>query len=336
MSNNTRENNYDLLRVFAACSVILLHVNAFYFIDVAETPSFSMQYVAGSLINIITRFSVPSFFMLSGAFVLSKEKNKDPIYFYHHSLYKLFLPLVIITAIVAAKDIIIDSTSVKTALIAIAQGSYNNSWFMCVLAGLYLATPFIITLRNSINGKWFDIISVVILFWGMISQITSSYHVAYTLGNISSYLGYFLIGNVIYEKSKMNTSRVNNIMIVLAGALAITIAFIARFQGVKTFLFATHTSFFSPAIIIFSLCVFWLVSGIKVKKDYSKLGRLTFYVYLFHRTVYLALTNLNVVERFPFLSKVAIITVVTTIISYIISWIFYMLYDELFLKKVKQ
>ena len=87
-----RYNSYDLLRIFSAISVIIIHVNAHFFGSRAGAPSSSLYYVAESLLNIVTRFSVPAFIMISGAFILGNPANRDYIYFYKKSSYKIFLP----------------------------------------------------------------------------------------------------------------------------------------------------------------------------------------------------------------------------------------------------
>ena len=85
-----RENNYDLLRIISTFAVILIHVNAFYISKMTDYAS--NLYWIGSAINIVTRFSVPCFVMLSGAFLLSNPKNKDYKTFYKKTFSKIFLP----------------------------------------------------------------------------------------------------------------------------------------------------------------------------------------------------------------------------------------------------
>lgn len=81
-----RQGNYDLLRIISTIAVVLIHVNA----TVADSNNISLVgFNICSLINIITRFSVPCFVMLSGAFILNNEKNADYKHFYAKSFYKI-------------------------------------------------------------------------------------------------------------------------------------------------------------------------------------------------------------------------------------------------------
>lgn len=81
-----RQSNFDLLRIISTFAVVLIHVNA----NVADSNNISLVgFNFCSLINIITRFSVPCFVMLSGAFILNNEKNADYKHFYAKSFYKI-------------------------------------------------------------------------------------------------------------------------------------------------------------------------------------------------------------------------------------------------------
>ena len=79
-----RQSNFDLLRIISTFAVVLIHVNA----TVANSNNISLVgFNICSLINIITRFSVPCFVMLSGAFILNNEKNADYINTFMQNLF---------------------------------------------------------------------------------------------------------------------------------------------------------------------------------------------------------------------------------------------------------
>ena len=86
-----RHNNYDLLRIIACIAVIILHVSAIYI--GAYTTKNELTYkidlthiFEATTLNVLTRFAVPIFVMLTGAFSLSNPKNKD-----YKKFYKKFL-----------------------------------------------------------------------------------------------------------------------------------------------------------------------------------------------------------------------------------------------------
>lgn len=89
-----RENQYDLLRIIATIAVILIHVNYIFFQYHWMSPSLdSINYVVESFLNVVTRFSVPCFVLLSGAFILRDGRNRSFRTFYRKAGYKIFLPL---------------------------------------------------------------------------------------------------------------------------------------------------------------------------------------------------------------------------------------------------
>lgn len=94
MSTVKREYNYDLLRILSTVAVVLIHVNAHYFNGTMNTGS--PINLIENFINIITRFSVPCFVMISGAFLLHNEKNMDYKKFYSKTFYKTVIPFIII------------------------------------------------------------------------------------------------------------------------------------------------------------------------------------------------------------------------------------------------
>lgn len=83
-SVSTRQNNFDLLRIIATFAVILIHVNVY----ISGLNNISLvDYNTQSFINVITRFSVPCFVMMSGAFILSNRDNAEYKKFYAKSFY---------------------------------------------------------------------------------------------------------------------------------------------------------------------------------------------------------------------------------------------------------
>ncbi len=209
ISNKKRENGLDLLRIISAVAVVLIHVNAFYFVDHVKNNDSqnSLIYIVESILNIVTRFSVPCFVMISGAFNLNNDKNSDWRSFYCKSFYKTFLPVIFVAVLLMIFDIachlLIGGTSLIKIFVGIAVGNFYNLWFMYMLLGLYLITPFVIKLKQNISNNEFKMISIVLCIWACISQATSSQKTAYSIGIVFAYLGYYMLGSVLMtEKSK--------------------------------------------------------------------------------------------------------------------------------------
>lgn len=67
-----RITKYDILRVIACFSIVLLHVSASYW---SVVYVHSKEFLIMTIYNSLTRFAVPVFFMLSGLFLVSPQKE---------------------------------------------------------------------------------------------------------------------------------------------------------------------------------------------------------------------------------------------------------------------
>lgn len=325
-----RYNNYDLLRILATIAVIVIHVNYRYFAYRAYTPSMDKYYIIESLFNMVSRFSVPIFVMLSGAFLLHKESNGDAKAFYKKSCKKLLVP----TLIVMAVFLLIDEISAMqvgegymSSIRSILEGSFYNLWFMYMLFGLYLLTPFIVKLKNVISARTFQRMTYVLLVWAVISQATTTYQTPYSLGVIGAYLSYFMMGNVIFEKTKDGCKRPAWLYF-LGAAVVFAVTFVIRYEGYDRYLFDAYTNFFSLMIMIASILIFYGFSGIHIKRDFSKLASLMFYVYLFHTIIYMHVFDITNVLFLNEIFAIGEVTLLTFIIGTILGYVYDKVYNK--------
>lgn len=94
-----RENNYDLLRIIAAIAVIVLHVSGSYYTAVVSDGWFGVCYTDNVFVtcvfNRLSRFAVPCFIMISGAFALDNSENTNFKYYYRKIFKSLGIPTII-------------------------------------------------------------------------------------------------------------------------------------------------------------------------------------------------------------------------------------------------
>lgn len=67
-----RISKYDVLRVVASFSIVLLHVSASYW---SVVDIHGKEFLVMTIYNSMTRFAVPVFFMLSGLFFVSPRRE---------------------------------------------------------------------------------------------------------------------------------------------------------------------------------------------------------------------------------------------------------------------
>lgn len=102
MKENTKENrnrNYDFVRVICTIAVILIHVSSSYknaYLDADELGRLYKDNLLSTCIyNLLPRFAVPCFVMLSGAFTLADNRNLDYKSFYLKKMKKIGIPTLI-------------------------------------------------------------------------------------------------------------------------------------------------------------------------------------------------------------------------------------------------
>ena len=196
-----------------------------------------------------------------------------------------------------------------------------------MLVGLYFLVPIIIRIKKSISNRSYIIGSFVWLFVAMISQLTSTYSVSWAFGIIFSFVGYFLVGNVIYEN--MSRIKFKGLYFIFA-IISYVLLFVYRgITGFLRFSIDAYSNWFSPLIIIASICVFIAFSGIKIKINLGKLSGYTYVIYLLHTNVYIVLYVLTR-RMFPSLIEHYILClIVIAMLTFIISCIGAMIYDLL-------
>lgn len=329
MNKVERNNSYDLLRLLSCVAVILLHVNFLYFGDKALAPSNSYLWIIESIINIITRFCVPCFVMISGAFLLSDERNMNIIYFYKKQLMKVLLPTIIIGFAILVCSII-NTRDIIGNITQIVDGTFYNYWYIYMTIGLYLLTPFIIRIKKALTKRQYEIMALFLMLWSIISQATTTYRFPYSIGVVVAFSSYFIIGNIVYENYK--DKKINIKLLAVIGLASFASCFIWRFIGHnnRMFVYEAYSNFFSPFIVIASICLFVIFTNIEINSNYSKYSKYTLYMYLFHTFVYQYLfriieQNMKINE----LLKIIILFVGTVIISYLLSLVFDKLYSKL-------
>lgn len=285
-----RQNNYDLLRLLSTFAVILIHVNA----TIANQNNMSLIGLNFySFVNVITRFSVPSFVMLSGAFILNNERNTDYKYFYLKSFYKIGIPFIIfsiVCVLFSELSSISSGNEFFAPIESLLRGDIDNYWFMFMLVGIYFLAPIIIRVKKSVSNKCFCVGSFIWLAFAIISQSTSTYGVSYSFGVVFSFLGFFLVGNVIYENIAGKRSPVKYIILSLICFFGVFILRVAT--KYSYFTVNPFSSWFSPLILIGSILLFIGFSNINIKINLRKFSSYTYLIYLFHTKIYLLLIKI--------------------------------------------
>lgn len=335
-----RNGSHDLLRILAAFSVVLIHVNATFFVKHfnGERETTAFIYHIEELINLLTRFSVPCFVMLSGAYNLN-SKNRNYKDYYIKIWRKTVLPfLVIAVGIFFLVEVAVVCGFLYPdpiePVLRFIKGELMNWWFMYMIIGLYILTPVIVHYKESVSVVTYQTVAYVWLVFSVISQSTSTYKVAYSFGTICSYIGYYMVGNAIHER-KQKAKRPYFFLIAALCICGITYYLRDYFQ-IRLYTLDAYASFFSPGVVVMSILVFLFFDSITIKLNLVGVAGLTYYVYLFHTIIYIlifaVLGSKCIINE---LVTIVVVTCLTFVLSFIAAGVFQKVW-AVFIKRLRK
>ncbi len=129
----------DVLRIVACFAVVCIHVisRAWYTTNVN-----SEQWAYLNAFDSALRWCVPVFVMISGALFLRDGKSESFFTIMRKRVLKVFLAFCLASTLYAAWDVILGKVSGMQALLLDIVSGRNHLWFLYMLVGLYLVTPF--------------------------------------------------------------------------------------------------------------------------------------------------------------------------------------------------
>jgi len=334
-----REKIFDVLRVISIFLVIVIHISNFY-MRRYNLISFDNYLIAG-IFNTISRVSVPIFFMISGSLILDKDydfiKYKDRLIKFIKILIFWSLIYILWDKFYMNKDINI----INSIISIIFTPSKAHLWFMYAIIGVYFVIPFVRILVKNMNEKEENLfIKLYIFFTGFIyifRLIISIFNIKTTvlypvpIFQATYYLGYFIIGYIIYKRLSLNDYKKYNIKLLLVYIISTLITF------VSTILLSIHNSSYFENLFAYR-SLFMMLSSISIfmlfiinkEKILSKLNeniilnlsKYSFGIYLIHVIVFNFITeNINIIN-YSSLLFIPLISLVIYIISYILVIIF--------------
>lgn len=324
-----KDKTLDFLRVMSMFLVIVIHMANCYCRSYIEISSFS--YGIACFFNIISRVSVPIFFMISGALLIPKTITKEKYIF---RIKRIFIVLLLWTVVYAIFEYFYLGMSTNYINLLV-EPQRTHLWFLYAIIALYVALPFIRKLalnltkneENLFIGLWL----LIAVFKGIISIFNLS--VVYDTPIVSGtyYLGYFLIGHIIYKRVKENRESFKKYNLGLSITFCVTnliILITTLIVSNKLGDFYNSLFTYSGALIMISsisIFILLLVNVTNPPKFILYFAPFSFGVYLVHGIFLEILKNTVMLSNISSLIAIPLFAIILFLVSYVVVY---------FLKKI--
>lgn len=192
-----RHDYMDWMRVFAIFSVVGIHEAA----QLVSSMDIGHQiWWFANLVDSALRNSVPLFFMMSGALLLTRKQEEPLIPFFKKRVSKVAIPLLAwsIIFIVYRKFMWFEEHTWKQLIkMVLTDSVFFHLWFLYVILGLYLMTPF---LRQIVKASSKQMLQYFIATWFVMSSLFPfvpkffDFSIKLSAGLFTTYIGYFILG----------------------------------------------------------------------------------------------------------------------------------------------
>ena len=294
----------DILRIFSMISVVFLHTAAGTLRGNIASPLWHFANVLTSIMG----SSVPIFFMISGAMLLSSEKTISINYTFKKRLPKVFFPFVSWSLVAVFyynlmsyfttgnfywADVVFKLKNI------LSQPTTVHLWFMYVLIPLYILSPILKRLVDSLSD---NLLRYLIILWFIFSSLfptlatllPKSFQFLFTLNSqynlnfMTGYLGYFIMGYVLFRYDKTISKFLLTLILIVDTALISIGTWYKTIEAEQySEVFKSYSKIFT---LILSITLFLLLKEIFKNRSFSSftsglinlLSSASFGIYLIH------------------------------------------------------
>ena len=282
----------EYLRVFCAITVIIDHIciSAIHNFDSLATNYDRFLYNG---VQHWSHFAVPVFVMITGFLLLNPQKEISLTKAIKKYAWRMVAVLLVVGTAFAWLELFFSSkrfivSDIFVSFLNMFEGhSWNHLWYLYMLIGLYLITPMLKYMVNTISVRELDLFIGIGLFftslWPLIKNLLnieigidfpiSSVYVFYML------LGYRL-GNVSFKKRSLTLFYA---IAILLSVLCFLLAYLEFMGGYDEL--TVLTKYYSPVIVGFAIMVFLIFKMHDpqyLSRQLAALSRDSFGIYVFH------------------------------------------------------
>ncbi len=325
---NRSINGFDYLRVLTTFFVVVIHTAASYVVLFTTLPT--SEWMAANVFNGLSRWSVPVFFMLSGAFLLDPKRVEPLRFFYKKRVMKLLIPLLfwsLIYFVYKTLTLQVPLTAKDFLIQLYTNDIFYHLWFLYTLIGIYMLLPILRYCVKDLPASYF-LYGAIIWFIAVPIIKTLNEVLGYTMYfeiPFAGYLGYFILG---YYLRVHTFSKFATYTLYVTGLVSAIITIYGTYLGTANQngqFYPFFYSNFSPTTALIAIALFLAFKSLATNVMASSvqwMSNLSFRVYLIHALV-LDLFNKNVTlfDDITLFVKIPIVAFSVFIISLCISFI---------------
>lgn len=316
----------DLLRIIAMVSIIIMHVagNTINTFHLTSNPALIYNIIISLLY-----FAIPLFIMISGMYFLNKDISFTQML--KKYILKIFLIIIIFGSFYSLLELIYLNHTFKLSFIIIiiknilTGNLWAHMWYLYLILGLYLITPFLRIITKNISIKDYRILLYILfIFTILIPELNTLFNIniAFYIPLTSSYLFTYLYSAYIY---KYNTSKRYIIISNILAFIAIFIIILKVKYNLNNILL-TYTSLL-PFLIANMFFLNLKNKEIKIPEGLTKLinslGICSLGIYLIHQffiNIIFKLLKIDIILQYPYI-LLFIYSIVILVISHITIYI---------------
>lgn len=332
----------DLLRVLAVIAAVVLYISERWLDQAAAGGT---EWTVLCTYDALTRWCVPMFAMLSGAFLLDPKKSVNLRDIFFRYILRVLAALLVWGILYALLDYGHSNwrftwAGIKTAFFHVLHAqTHYHLWFLYIILGLYLVTPILRAfVRGASRGTfhWFFILTFIICsvlpalqkLWPAQAALPAAWLDKLDIYLVLGYVGYYVAG---YYLKNYTLGRLAEFIIYILGILGA----VAAVWG--NAVLSVHNSalrdvlfpYYAPNVVFMSVAVFVLfryVLGVSDERSRrQRLGgvaRITFGIFLIHEffTMLLDYFGISTLSFNPIIS-VPVLSAAVFLCSFAVAWL---------------
>lgn len=293
-----RNSTLDITRIIATVAVIMIHCGAMF---VADYTPLEREFMIGNVFESVSQMGVPLFVMISGALFLDERKQITLKGILSKNVKSIGIVTILWAAIFALLYQVVFPLLTGDAIdidhvIDRFLGGYYHMWYLYMIIGLYIITPFlkkIVCKENKEMVLGFIVISVIVQFLlptvdmlcgkSLSGHSITAWLEKFNLAFFDGYIAYFFIGWYIAHVGIGQKWLKRSIYVLGAGSL-VAMMFQAYFaEDYQNAYQNTNVFVLSYSVGVFlALCNWNVQLKERMAVKLAKISKLTFGVYMIH------------------------------------------------------